>query len=258
MRYFIELSYNGTHFAGWQRQPNALTIQEHLENAFNTVLETSNLPIVGCGRTDSGVHAKNYFAHIDLTNPLPDNFLNRINRFIGPQILIQNMYRVPEDAHARFDAIDRTYTYFIGKHKDPFRQETLFHDAHFDQLDIYILNECAALLQNYDEYLPFSKTNSDVKHYKCHLIKCQWVLTSNRSELIFEIQANRFLRGMVRLIVGCCRQVCLNKITIEQVRYSLEHQTALPKAYSAPAKGLFFSEINYPDEYLKNPVFDLH
>lgn len=256
MRYFIELSYNGTDFAGWQRQLNAPTIQEHLEIAFNTVLETSDLTIMGCGRTDSGVHAKNYFAHIDFNKPFPDNFLNRINRFIGPNILIQEMYLMHNAAHARFDAIDRSYRYFIGKNKDPFRQDTLFHDPYFDKLDIYILNECAALLLNYDEYLPFSKTNSDVNHYKCRLTKCQWVMTENRDGLVFEIQANRFLRGMVRLIVGCCRQVCLNKITIEQVRYSLENQTPLLKAYSAPAKGLFFTEIKYPDGYLVNPVFD--
>lgn len=254
-RYFVELSYNGTGFAGWQRQPNAMTVQQHLEESFKTILESNHLSIVGCGRTDAGVHARHYFAHMDVTNPVPENFLHRINRFIGPAVLIHQVYKMHPEAHARFDAIDRSYSYYITQYQDPFRQDTTCFDPYFDRLDIYSLNECARLILNYDEFLPFSKSKSEVTHYKCKLYKSQWLLLPDRRELVYEVQANRFLRGMVRLIVGCCRQVCLNKISLEQLQHCLEHQVSLPKPFSAPAQGLFFNEVKYPDGYLDNPVF---
>ena len=253
MRYFVQLSYNGSNYAGWQSQPNSPTIQNTLEEAFSKLLQTS-IKIVGCGRTDSAVHAKNYVAHLDYSQNLDAEFIKKINRYLPNSIIIHNIYSMHPEAHARFDAIDRSYRYTICKFKDPFNPDTKTHDPFFDKLDIYQLNECAGLLLNYTEFLPFCKTNSDVEHYKCHLTKSQWSYSQNRDHLWYEVQSNRFLRGMVRLIVGCCRQVCLGKISIEQVNQALEKQSSMPKAYSAPASGLFLMEVAYPEGYFDNKV----
>ena len=160
------------------------------------------------------------------------------------------------EAHARFDAIDRSYQYTIARNKDPFSQDTIFHDPFYDHLDIYVLNECAQLILQYDEFFPFCKSKSDVDHYLCRITKSDWRYSTDRSLLIFEIQANRFLRGMVRLIVGTCRLVSLGKLEIQEVRYALENQVLLSKNFSAPPQGLFLHQITYPDGYFEKPVFN--
>ena len=254
MRYFVKLSYNGSSYAGFQIQPNVATIQGTLESTFSTITQ-KKINIVGCGRTDAGVHAIDYVAHVDIDTSLPRDFLKRLNKLLPADIVIHQLYQMHKQAHARFDAHSRSYQYNIIKYKDPFNQDTRAFDPYFHRLDIYTLNECASLILNYDEFFPFCKSKSDAEHYRCHLTKSQWSLSPERDLYTYETQANRFLRGMVRLIVGCCRQVCLGNISMQQVREAMESQNILSKAYSAPALGLFLVDVQYPEGYFQNPIF---
>lgn len=244
-RYVLELAYNGTNYAGWQRQPNALSVEETVDTALSTILG-EKIKIVGCGRTDTGVHASYYVAHFDFEGDFPPFFLRRFNRFVADDIAILGHYRVPADFHARFHATGRSYTYRIALHKDPFRPDTVASLPQMAGLDRAAMQEAADLLLSYGEFAPFCKTNSDAYTMKCELTEARWVFTD--TEWTFNISANRFLRGMVRLIVGMCLRVGEGKLSVEEVRYALDNQTRLPKPWSAPAAGLYLSQIEYPNK----------
>ena len=243
MRYFIELAYNGTRFHGWQRQPKAISVQQALEDAFSLILRTP-IALSGCGRTDTGVHASSYFAHFDFDGEFPYAFRRRINKFIGKDITIYSIFSVADDAHTRFDATYRAYTYQLTLEPDPFRQETAFFYPNNQHLDTDLMQQAAALLLNYEEFFPFCKTGSDTKTMRCQLFRSEWVFEGN--QFIYHIAANRFLRGMVRLIVGMCISVGEGKLTLADVQKALDEQSPLPKNWSANAEGLFLSEIRYP------------
>ena len=246
MRFFIELAYDGTPFFGWQRQPNQISIQETIENALATILNTS-IQIVGCGRTDTGVHALQYFAHFNFEGEFPKGFLRRLNKFLPPSIVIYHLQQVEEDAHARFDATSRSYKYHLGLEKNPFRQKTAYFYPFAKDLDLSVLNSAAQLLLNYDEFFPFCKTNTDAKTMKCQITRSEWQSVDlPYPELVFHISADRFLRGMVRLIVGMCLNVGHGKLTLEQVQTALEKQERLPKSLSVAPHGLFLTDIQYP------------
>lgn len=245
MRYFSELAYNGTNYCGWQIQPNGITVQETLEKAFSTILRTS-IAITGCGRTDTGVHASQFFIHFDFEETFPKGFLNRINKFLPKDILIKRIFEVASDAHSRYDAYHRSYEYHIYFHKNPFGLETSYHFPFAEKLDINKMQQAADLLLKYEAFFPFCKAHSDAKTMLCDVRRAEWIFDQKEKKLVFHISANRFLRGMVRLIVGMCLNVGLGKLAIADVQLALDQQIRLKKDLSVVAKGLFLTEVKYP------------
>lgn len=248
MRYFAELSYNGTNYVGWQSQPNGIAVQAKIEEALSTILR-EDIAIVGCGRTDAGVHAKKYFIHFDTTNTttsIEDTLTHRINKFLPKDIAFKRFIPVKDQAHARFDATNRGYEYHIEYYKNPLKTDTAYFYPFAHQLDMKLLQESAKLLIDYDEFFPFCKTNSDAKTMCCDIRECRWTLDEVEDHLVFHIAADRFLRGMVRLIVGMCLNVALYKMPLEEVKAAMDNQTRLEKSLSVPAHGLYLSKVEYP------------
>lgn len=245
MRYFAELAYNGTRYCGWQRQHNALSVQEKLEDAMSAILGGS-VETTGCGRTDAGVHASQFFLHFDWEGEIPDGFTGRLNRMLPPDIALYRVFEVEPEAHARFDAVLRSYEYHIALHKDPFRADTSWHFPFFSRLDLEKVQQAAALLMEYESFFPFCKTGTDAKTMRCALSRSEWLLNAEAGRFTFHISADRFLRGMVRMIVGMCLNVGLGQITLDEVRRALEQQERLKKSYSVPPNGLFLTGVSYP------------
>lgn len=245
MRYFVELAYNGTRYYGWQRQPNQISVQEALEGAFSTILNTP-IAITGCGRTDTGVHAKQYFIHFDYEGSFPHSFDRRINKFIGPDIVLHRFWQVSPNEHARFDATHRAYEYHLTFRKNPFERETAYYFPFSHKLDRAAMQEAAQSLLDYSEFYPFCKSDTDVKTMICELRRAEWEWRPEEQKLVFHIAANRFLRGMVRLIVGMCLNVGLGKLKLEEVRQAMDKQTRIPHSLSVPPQGLFLTDIRYP------------
>jgi len=248
MRYFAHIQYNGAKFCGWQRQPNERTIQGEIETILSKVLRMET-PIMGCGRTDTGVHALSFYFHFDTVDTLHPDFARKITGILPDGIVIRSFIQVADDAHARYDATARSYVYHITKYRDPFRLDTSYHFPFYDQLDIELLQSAARLIMDYEDYFPFCKTHSDVTNYRCQLSQCEWQLSESGEELTLHVSSNRFLRGMIRLIVGMCLNVGLGKTSIEEVKTAMEEQIRLSKALSVPPNGLFLCDIRYP--YIK-------
>jgi tRNA pseudouridine38-40 synthase len=252
-RYFLRLAYRGTRYHGWQRQPHSPSVQQTIEETMALIMREA-VDLVGCGRTDTGVHAADYAAHFDTSSDLPAHFLNRLNRMLPADIVIKSCICVgdsppPEQhgLHARFSATHRAYRYDLISRKDPFRENTAWHYPHFERLDVSIMNEAASLLMNYDSFAPFCKSNSDAHTMRCDLRESRWVLAKAGNEMHYHIAADRFLRGMVRLIVGACLRVGLGDLRLEDLRQCMDSQTRLPQPLSAAAHGLFLTEVIYPD-----------
>lgn len=251
-RYFLVLSYCGTKFNGWQSQNGQLgsrCVQEVLENSFFT-LTRNHHDITGCGRTDTGVHAKRYIAHVDSNSDLSDRrFLVKINTLLPEDIVIHDIYKVKDSAHARFDAVSRSYSYHIHLSKSPF-PELSFH-YFYKKPQLHILNEAAGVLLKYQDFNTFCKTKTDVTSTICNITKANWIMI-DEDHLEFQISADRFLRGMVRLITGMCLDVDRGKLNLDEVRYALENKSRLPRHWSVPALGLFLKDIEYPDTIREN------
>ncbi len=245
MRYFLSLAYRGTRYAGWQRQSNALSVQEVLEKALSVLLRQS-IEVVGCGRTDAGVHARYYVAHFDAEGDLPETFLQNINGILPNDIAVYTVKAMPANAHARYDATERHYHYHIALRKDPFVLETAWLYPRAAHIDIGVLQAVADLLPQYEAFLPFCKTDGGNDHYRCAIRLARWQYLSSEEQLVFHIAANRFLRGMVRLIVGTCLGVGNGTLSLEAVQQALEEQIPLTKALSAPAQGLALTDVRYP------------
>ncbi len=245
MRYFIELSYLGTSFSGWQKQPNARSIQGELEHVFSTLLRQPT-EVIGCGRTDAGVHARYFVAHIDINDTLPENFLHKANRFLPPDIALHRFIAVNQDAHARFSAIERSYTYYLHCRKDPFKQGLSYHFPFCGRLAFAKMQEAARLLMAYEMFYPFCKADSDAHSMRCLLQRIAWEQSPDGQNLAFSISANRFLRGMVRLLVGACLQIGLGKMSLQELQKAMDKQTRLPRAWSVPAEGLYLTSVKYP------------
>lgn len=242
-RYFIRIAYNGTNYCGWQVQPNGPTVQAELDRVLSLLLQVK-VDTLGCGRTDTGVHAADFYAHFDLEAPIDENrqLVYRLNKVIAHDIAVKEIRRVVDSAHARFDAIEREYEYHITKHKDPFKQNMAYF--YFGDLNIEAMNTAAAELMKMRDFKAFSKAHTDVKTTLCAVTKAQWV--NSESGLVFTITANRFLRNMVRAIVGTLLNVGRGKITIEEfitIANSLDRSEA---GDSAPAEGLFLTRVIYP------------
>ncbi len=244
MRYFLELAYNGTRYSGYQEQPNQITVQGAIEEALQLLLQQPT-KTVGCGRTDAGVHALQYFLHFDVTEALHPNFLYRLNRVLSGDIVCYRLLEVPALAHARFDATSRSYRYVIDAFPNPFRQESAYYCPYTHQLDVQKMQEAAQLLLQYQDFTTFCKSKTQTKTNLCAVKASYWEVNEQEQQLIYHVRANRFLRGMIRLIVGMCLNVGKGNIDIETVRQALETQQMLDRALSAPATGLFLTDIRY-------------
>lgn len=243
MRYFIQLSYNGSSYHGWQIQPNAVTVQETIQDALSKLLNT-NISITGAGRTDTGVHAFQMFAHFDVDETLDtENLTFKLNSFLPKDIAIQSIFQVNADAHTRFHAIKRSYDYKISLKKNVF----LFDYTHYvhQKLDVDKMNEAANILLEYTNFQCFSKSNTDVKTYNCKIEQAQWKQEGNL--LIFTISADRFLRNMVRAIVGTLLNIGLSKIAVSDIHKILASKDRSEAGFSVPSKGLYLTEVLYPD-----------
>ena len=243
MRFFINFSFKGTNYHGWQSQPNANSIQDEMERSMSILLD-EQIKLIASGRTDSGVHAHKMIAHFDSklhSNPNID-FVYKLNQFLPEDISVNSIRRVKDDAHARFDALSRTYEYFINTKKTPFGNE--FH-YNFDQsLDIKVMKEATKLLVQYDDFECFSKSRTDVKTFICNISFADWTLIDNGYK--FTITANRFLRNMVRAIVGTMIDIGSKKKFLDDLTKIIESKDRSLAGFSVPAKGLFLTEIEYP------------
>lgn len=244
MRYFTELAYQGTDYFGWQIQPEQVSVQETLQQAFSTILRTP-IEVVGCGRTDTGVHASQYFLHFDFDGGFPPHFVSRINKFLPSSIAIFRIFPVADDAHARFDAYHRAYEYRLHFQKDPFQQQLSYFYPFPDRPDPDKMNQAATLLLDYEAFFPFCKTHHDSQTYNCELKRSYWVAAADDLSLSYHIAANRFLRGMVRLIVGMCINVGTGKLDLDTVRRAMDEQVRLDRSTSAPPEGLYLRDIRY-------------
>ncbi|MFK7812348.1 MAG: tRNA pseudouridine(38-40) synthase TruA [Maribacter sp.] len=243
MKYFVQFSYNGKAYHGWQNQPNAITVQQVLEKAFSTLLRT-DISMMGAGRTDAGVHAKQMFAHFEVNKIERDeNLIYKLNSFLPNDIAVHEVFEVLPDAHARFDAIERTYEYWVTQEKNPFYMDAGYYVKH--PLDIQKMNEAAALLLETKDFECFSKSNTEVHTYLCDVTEAHWNI--NGEVLIFTITANRFLRNMVRAIVGTLLDVGTGKSTVTDVKSIINSKDRTEAGYSVPAKGLYLTRIIYPN-----------
>jgi tRNA pseudouridine38-40 synthase len=244
MRYFIELAYNGTPFFGWQRQPKQVTVQEILEDAFSLLIK-HQIELTGCGRTDTGVHAKQYFAHFDYHSVLSESFcsklLHKLNSFLPKEIVIFRIFQVNDNFHARFSALDRTYRYYVATFKNPFQIPFTFRV--FEKLDIESMNIAANLLIGNLDFTSFSKLHTDVNNNFCEVKTAFW--EPNGEQLVFTITANRFLRNMVRAIVGTLLLVGKGKISVEDCQHIIHQKDRCKAGVSVPAHALFLEEVNY-------------
>ena len=240
MRYFLQLSYNGKNYSGWQRQENAISVQEVLEDNLSKIF-ASAVEIVGCGRTDAGVHAHEYFAHFDTDKNIPESFLYRINSMLPDDIAITKIFEVKPDLHARFDAISRTYKYFIHFEKNPFLEEQSF--LLNQQPDIDKMNHCIQQLIGEYDFSTFEKKGSDNKTSICKLENAFWQTTE--TGLVFTITANRFLRNMVRRITAALLMLGLDKMNEQEIINAVLNIETLEVKMAVPAKGLFLWKIEY-------------
>ncbi|WP_299159341.1 tRNA pseudouridine(38-40) synthase TruA [uncultured Tenacibaculum sp.] len=241
MRYFIELAYNGKNYHGWQVQPDAITVQEKINKAISTVLR-EEISIVGAGRTDAGVHASQMFAHFDTDKKLDNNFAFRLNSILPDDIVIFSTKLVHDEAHARFDASSRSYEYKIWLGRNPFLLDSSWQ-LYKQELNIDLMNQAAAILYDYEDFECFSKVKTEVFTFNCNVTNAKWILKGN--ELTFHISANRFLRNMVRAIVGTLMDVGLGKITIDDFKKIIESKNRSNAGTSVPAKGLFLTQVAY-------------
>ncbi|MDF2552805.1 MAG: truA [Chryseobacterium sp.] len=244
MRYFIEFSYNGKNYFGYQIQPKDISVQEELEKALSTILREP-IKTVGAGRTDTGVHARKMFAHFETEQFLSDQLTHKMNSFLPSDISIKRIFPVKDDFHARFDATFRTYEYYISLEKNPFTEDSAWQ-LWRRNIDVNIMNEACKILFEYEDFTSFAKLHTDNKTNLCKIYKAEW--EQNGSELKFTVSANRFLRNMVRAIVGTMVEVGSGKIQPNDIRKVIENKNRNSAGTSAPAHGLFLVDVGYEFE----------
>jgi tRNA pseudouridine38-40 synthase len=247
-RYFLELAYSGKNYHGWQRQPNAVSIQQTIEKRM-TLLLRQPIELTVAGRTDAGVHAMQTFAHFDVTEPLDIPWLiKRLNSFLPEDIAVRNIHPVRSDAHARYDAASRTYRYIIVTRKNPFMWDWAWE--YFDPLDVDAMQKAAGILLQYDNFESFSKVKTDVKTFICKIESVRWEIKENR--LDFVITANRFLRNMVRAIVGTLVEIGSGKYPPGKMHEIIQSKNRNAAGPSAPPQGLYLEKVLYPDKIFLN------
>lgn len=243
-RYFIYMGYDGTAYHGWQVQPNGISVQETLQKALSTLVRR-RVEVVGAGRTDAGVHARLMVAHADLDEGTDIvRLADKLNRLLPPDVVVYRLRRVADDAHARFDALYRRYQYQIVVRKDPFSRRYAWRV--FCPLDFARMNEAASVLSEYTDFTSFSKVHTDVKTNNCRIMHAGWE-QSGSGEWVFTIQADRFLRNMVRAVVGTLVEVGRGRLTLEGFRRVIEAKDRCRAGSSVPACGLFLVDVGYPE-----------
>lgn len=247
MRYFIHLAYNGANYCGWQTQPGLPTVQQTLEQALTTLLRQPT-PIVGCGRTDTGVHASDFYAHFNATDEVDTRQLTfKLNSFLPEDIAIYEIFAVRDNAHARFDATARTYQYHVSDRRLPFKQGLYSRIYYHPNLEL--MNEGARLLMEYDDFTSFAKLHTQVKTNICHLSIAQW--DEREDEWVFTIRSNRFLRNMVRSVTGTLLDLGRGKLTLDGLRQIIERKDRCAAGVSMPPQGLFLTRVEYPFEEIR-------
>ncbi|KAA6345551.1 tRNA pseudouridine synthase A [termite gut metagenome] len=244
-RYFIYLAYDGTNYHGWQIQPNGISIQECLMEALSTFLQQET-EIVGAGRTDAGVHASLMTAHFDYEGDVLNTgiWTEKLNRLLPPDISVCKVCEVKEDAHARFDAVARTYKYYVTTMKFPFDRQYRYRV--YGELDFERMNEASRILFDYSDFTSFSKLHTNVKTKLCKITHAEWT-RENETTWVFTIRANRFLRNMVRAIVGTLFEVGRGRLSVEDFRKIIEQKDRCKAGSSAPGHALFLTNIEYPE-----------
>lgn len=246
MRYFLHLAYNGAYFHGWQIQNGQTSVQEALQLALKHILH-EEIELTGCGRTDSGVHASDCYAHFDykeLSDKEIENIVFRLNRYFTHEVLIYGLYKMQPQAHARFDAISRTYKYYISEEKQPFNNDFVYY--HPWKLNEEKMNEACKLLLGTQDFTSFSKLHTQVNNNICTITQAYW--ERKDGELIFTVSANRFLRNMVRAIVGTMLLVGREKISVEEFKQIIDRQDRNQAGVSVPGKALFLFKVEYPQD----------
>jgi tRNA pseudouridine38-40 synthase len=241
-RYFIELAYKGTRYSGFQTQANANTVQSEVEKAFQT-LHRQSVSLTGSSRTDAGVHAiQNYF-HFDFDGEIHPQFIYKMNAILPADIVIRSSKKMPNDSHSRFDATSREYIYRIHRFKNPFKTETSLFFPY--KLNYELMQEGAKMVLSQTNFFAFCKTNAQVTNYQSAIIKSQWIIQDE--ELIYNIEANRFLRGMVRLLTASLLKLGREQISLQQFQSLFQNNQKC--GYSVPPQGLFLKRVNYPENY---------
>ena len=242
MRYFIEFSYNGTNYHGWQKQPNANTVQEEMEKCMSVLLQ-EEIDLMGAGRTDAGVHATQMFAHFDSDTIIDtEKIVSKLNSFLPSDISIVRIFIVKEDIHARFTAIGRTYKYYVSTEKNIFNPNTYLF---FKKLDVDKMNEACKYLMGEQDFTSFSKLHTDTFTNNCDITKAIW--EQEGVNFVFTISANRFLRNMVRSVVGTLLDVGYGRIEVEEIKIIIEKKDRCSAGTSVPAKALFLTQVKYPN-----------
>lgn len=248
VRFFIEMAYDGKDFHGWQKQPNAITLQENLEACFAKIFQ-QKIDITGAGRTDTGVHARHFVAHFDLESIFDsDDLIYRLNRMLPAAVVIHKIYPVKPEVHARFDAISRTYEYYVSLHKNPFTND--FSYLITQELNMAKMNQACEVLKKHRDFQCFSKVKTDVRTFNCKIEKAYW--ESVDDQLIFTIEADRFLRNMVRSIVGTLLEIGSGKRPLEDFEKVIASKNRGRAGKSMAAKGLFLRKIKYPENIKLN------
>ena len=246
LRYFLEVSYRGTNYSGFQIQQNANSIQSEIENALQ-ILQKQKITLTGSSRTDAGVHALQNFFHFDLDGEIHVHFVYKMNAILPEDIVIQKLIPVKQNAHCRFDAISREYKYFVYRHKDPFLKDRAFYFPY--KLNVELMQEAAAIIKHYTDFTAFSKRNTQVKTFNCCILESKWEWEDEC--LVFYVKADRFLRGMVRALVATILKIGRGKMTITEFKNVIEEGDRSKASFAAPSQGLFLVSVNYQDNYFE-------
>ncbi len=242
MRYFFSTAYKGTAYHGWQKQPNAISVQQKLEEVFSVILN-SEVEITGSGRTDSGVHANQQIFHVDLADTVkPDQLIYNANKMLPMDVSLVDYKLVKPEAHARFDAVSRSYKYRITRFKDPFADDLAYHFT--KNLDLAAMNAASNLLFSYTDFESFSKVKTDVFTFNCEIFEAEW--KQEGEQLVFCVSSNRFLRGMVRALVGTLLEIGQGRLTKEEFKAIILQKSRHSAGRSVPAHGLYLTKVEYP------------
>lgn len=245
-RYFLEIAFNGSNYHGWQVQPETLTVQGQM-NKHISVLLGEKITCQGCGRTDAGVHANKYLLHFNTTQELNDTFRRKLDRFLPLDISVKKIYLNQDKIHARWDALEREYVYLLSKGKNPFMLNTA--TLSFNPYDIKLMNEACQIVKEHQDFEAFCKANNNHNHYLCDIYEAHWEETDTLYK--FTIRANRFLRSMIRLMVGSMIQVGRRKITLDEFRQILELKDRTKAGKAMPPQGLYFNDVTFPEGRLQ-------
>ena len=248
-RYFLELAYKGTNYSGFQSQINANTVQAEVEKAFE-MFQREKIIMTGSSRTDAGVHALQNYFHFDFEGTIPHDFVYKFNAILPSDIVIKSIMEVKPEAHCRFDAITREYNYYIYRQKDPFLKETAFYFPY--KLDIDSMQQAAAIVKEFTDFTSFSTRNTQIKTFICQIQESNWKFHDNT--LIYNVKANRFLRGMVRALTATMLKIGRGKLSLQDFRHIIEAKDCTKASFAVPAHGLFLTKVNYDKDLNKKLI----